>query len=108
MQIRRRPPNPDIAVSSLRYKIASKDAEPNNILEEIIWYKEAEVDQMREKQSLQELQRQLENAPPLRDFLAALRQGKTKPALIAEVKKASPSKGILREDFDPVQIAQDS
>ena len=105
MQIRRRPPNPDIAVSSLRYQIAAADAEPSNILEEIIWYKEAEVDQMREKQSLQDLQRQLVNAPPTRDFLAALRQGKTKPALIAEVKKASPSKGVIREDFDPVQIA---
>lgn len=105
MQIRRRPPNPDIAVLSLRYQIAAADAEPNNILEEIVWYKEAEVDQMREKQSLQDLQRQIVNAPPSRDFIAALRQSKTKPALIAEVKKASPSKGILREDFDPVQIA---
>lgn len=105
MQIRRRPPNPDIAVSSLRYKIATANAEPSNILEEIVWYKEAEIDQMREKQSLQDLQRQLVNAPPTRDFLAALRQGKTKPALIAEVKKASPSKGVIREDFDPVKIA---
>ncbi|MEM6752775.1 MAG: indole-3-glycerol phosphate synthase TrpC [Cyanobacteria bacterium P01_C01_bin.38] len=107
MQIRRRPPNPDIAVMSLRYQIADADAQPSNILEEIVWYKEAEVDQMREKQSLQDLQRQVPNAPPVRDFLAALRNGKTKPALIAEVKKASPSKGVLREDFDPVQIAQE-
>ena len=105
MQIRRRPPNPDIAVFSLRYQIADADAKPSNILEEIIWYKEAEIDQMREKQSLQDLQRQLVNAPPSKDFLAALRQGKTKPTLIAEVKKASPSKGVIREDFDPVQIA---
>jgi indole-3-glycerol phosphate synthase len=43
-------------------------------------------------------------SPPL-DFLAALRQGKTEPALIAEVKKASPSKGVIREDFNPVAIA---
>ena len=105
MQIRRRPPNPDIAVSSLRYQIAAADANPSNILEEIIWYKEAEIDQMREKQSLQDLQRQLVNAPPSKDFIAALRQDKTKPALIAEVKKASPSKGVIREDFDPVEIA---
>ena len=106
MQIRRRPPNPDIAVMSLRYQIADADAQPSNILEEIIWYKEAEVDQMREKQSLQDLQRQVKNVPPSKDFLAALRQGKTKPALIAEVKKASPSKGIIREDFDPINIAK--
>lgn len=105
MQIRRRRPNPAIAVSTVRYQAAILDAQPNNILEEIVWHKEEEVDQMREKLSLQQLQRQVLEAPPTRDFVAALRQGKTKPALIAEVKKASPSKGILREDFDPVEIA---
>ena len=105
MYIRRRRPNPVIAVSTVRYQAAILDAQPNNILEEIVWHKEEEVDQMREKLSLQQLQRQVLEAPPTRDFVAALRQGKTKPALIAEVKKASPSKGILREDFDPVEIA---
>lgn len=105
MQIRRRRPNPAIAVSTVQYQAAILDAQPNNILEEIVWHKEEEVDQMREKLSLQELQRQVLEAPPTRDFVAALRQGKTKPALIAEVKKASPSKGILRQDFDPVEIA---
>ncbi|WP_414581093.1 indole-3-glycerol phosphate synthase TrpC [Scytonema sp. PCC 10023] len=105
MQIRRRRPNPAIAVSTVQYQAAILDAQANNILEEIVWHKEEEVDQMREKLSLQELQRQVLEAPPTRDFVAALRQGKTKPALIAEVKKASPSKGILREDFDPVEIA---
>lgn len=76
-----------------------------NILEEIVWHKESEVARLREKLPLADLQRQALTAPPTRDFVAALRQGETKPALIAEVKKASPSKGVLREDFDPVAIA---
>ncbi|MEH2348075.1 MAG: indole-3-glycerol phosphate synthase TrpC [Nostoc sp.] len=106
MQIRRRSPNPAIDVSILRYQVAVPDAAPNNILEEIVWQKEVEYDLMREKVPLQELRKQVLTAPPTRDFVAALRQGKTKPALIAEVKKASPSKGVFREDFDPVAIAQ--
>lgn len=105
MQIRRRPPNPPVNVESLRYQVKLPDAAPSHILEEIVWHKEVEVDQMRERVPLQELQKQALSAPPTRDFVAALRNGRTKPALIAEVKKASPSKGVLREDFDPLAIA---
>jgi indole-3-glycerol phosphate synthase len=46
----------------------------------------------------------LHGAPPLRDFVAALRA--KRPAVIAEVKRASPSKGLLRADFDPAAIAR--
>ncbi|MDZ8054008.1 MAG: indole-3-glycerol phosphate synthase TrpC [Aulosira sp. ZfuVER01] len=105
MQIRRRSPSTPIAISYLSYQVAVPGTEPNNILEEIVWHKEIEVDQMRERVPLRELQKQALTAPPTRDFVGALRQGKTKPALIAEVKKASPSKGVLREDFDPDAIA---
>lgn len=105
MQIRRRPPSKPIAISYLRYQVAVPGTEPSNILEEIVWHKEIEVEQMRERLPLPELQKQALTAPPTRDFVEALRQGKTKPALIAEVKKASPSKGVLREDFDPAAIA---
>lgn len=106
MQIRRRPPNPSVDVSSLRYQVAIPDAVPQNILEEIVWHKETEVEQLRQKLPLVELQRKALATPPTRDFVGALRQAKTTPALIAEVKKASPSKGVFRTDFDPVAIAQ--
>lgn len=106
MQIRRRSPNPAVAVQELRYQVAVPDAAPRHILEEIVWHKEVEVDQMREKQPLLDLQKKvLTVAPPL-NFVEAIRQSQTQPAVIAEVKKASPSKGVLREDFDPVAIAQ--
>lgn len=106
MEIRRRPPNPSVAVQELRYQIKAADSAPKNILEEIIWQKETEVDQLREKMPLIELQRKLKDAPVPKDFLAALKNSQKKPAVIAEVKKASPSKGVIREDFDPVAIAQ--
>ena len=106
MPIRRRPPNPPVDLVSLRYQVNVPDAEPRHILEEIVWHKEKEVDQMRERLPLLELRKQVQDAPPVRDFAGALRRGKTQPALIAEVKKASPSKGVIRENFNPVQIAQ--
>lgn len=106
MQIRRRPPNPAIAVEAMSYKISADDAEPRNILEKIIWHKDKEVDKMREAIPLVEVRKLLAEAPAPLNFLAALRDGKTAPALIAEVKKASPSKGVFREQFNPVEIAQ--
>ncbi|BAY64080.1 MULTISPECIES: indole-3-glycerol phosphate synthase TrpC [Calothrix] len=105
MQIRRVAPSTPVSISYLSYQVAVPGAEPNNILEEIVWHKEIEVEKMREKVPLRELQKQALTAAPTRDFVGALKQGKTKPALIAEVKKASPSKGVLREDFDPIAIA---
>lgn len=105
MQIRRVAPSRPVSISYLSYQVAVPGAEPNNILEEIVWHKEIEVEKMRERVPLRELQKQALTVAPTRDFVGALKQGKTKPALIAEVKKASPSKGILREDFDPIAIA---
>ncbi|MGB3137105.1 MAG: indole-3-glycerol phosphate synthase TrpC [Nodosilinea sp.] len=106
MKIRRRPPNPAVAVKSLQYQIKVDDAEPRHILEEIVWHKETEVAQLRERLPLATLQREVLDAPPPRDFAAALRARRATPALIAEVKKASPSQGVMRPDFDPVAIAQ--
>ena len=106
MEIRRRPPNPKVRVAHLEYAVPHDEEEPRNILEKIIWAKDREVDAARERVPLQTLKRQIEDLPPTRDFLAALREPPVQPAVIAEVKKASPSKGVIREDFDPVAIAR--
>ena len=106
MQIRRRNPNPKINSGEVEYKSDIPNSEPNNILEEIVWYKEVEVARMRDRLPLLKLRQQVQDVPPPKDFLAALRNGKTSPALIAEVKKASPSKGVIKADFNPVAIAK--
>lgn len=106
MEIRRRPPSPPVAVDTLRYHVKVPGSEPRHILEKIVWHKEAEVDRLREKTPLLELRKQVAMVAPAQDFLGALRASAKQPALIAEVKKASPSKGVIREEFDPVAIAQ--
>jgi indole-3-glycerol phosphate synthase len=106
MEIRRRPPNPSVKVAHLEYGIPHPDEEPRHILEKIVWEKDREIAASRERVSLDQLKQQVAKLPPPRDFVAALRSSCRKPAVIAEVKKASPSKGVIREDFDPVAIAR--
>ncbi|MCL2924981.1 MAG: indole-3-glycerol phosphate synthase TrpC [Trichodesmium sp. MAG_R04] len=106
MQIRRRPPNPAIEMGNLRYEVSVPDSKAQNILEEIVWHKEKEVGYLREKEPLIELRKKIDLMPPPLNFLTTLSAGKTQPAVIAEVKKASPSKGIIRENFEPVAIAK--
>ena len=106
MQIRRRPPSPAIEMGNLRYEVSLPDSKAKNILEEIIWHKEKEVDYLRNKEPLIELRKKINLMPPPLNFLTSLSAGKTQPAVIAEVKKASPSKGIIRENFEPVAIAK--
>jgi indole-3-glycerol phosphate synthase len=106
MEIRRRPPSSSVNVSTLEYQVKVPDNTPQHILEEIVWHKEREVEQMREKLPLAELQKQVKDLAAPLDFYGALTRPKTQPAVIAEVKKASPSKGVIRADFDPVEIAR--
>lgn len=82
------------------------EQEPRNILEKIVRNKYREVDIARQKLPLEHLKARVAKLPPCRDFLAAIKGATPRPAVIAEVKRASPSKGVLREDFDPVAIAR--
>ena len=106
MEIRRRPPNPKVKVAHLEYAVPHEDSEPRNILEKIVWEKDREVASARDRVSLDQLKKQVAALPATRDFLAAIKASCRKPAVIAEVKKASPSKGVIREDFDPEAIAK--
>lgn len=111
IRIRRGPPTgpPSHYEGPLELRLQNDDNTPRNILEEIVWNKNIEVSQMKERRPLAMLKNQLEKAPPARDFVGALKASYERtgfPGLIAEVKKASPSRGVLREDFDPVEIAK--
>jgi len=106
MEIRRRPPNPSVKVAHLEYGIPHPEEQPRHILEKIVWEKDREITVARERVSLEQLQKQIADLPAPRDFVAALKATCRKPAVIAEIKKASPSKGMIREDFDPVAIAK--
>ena len=89
----------------------SASADPSsaaNILLDIVKHKAAEVAQRQSRISQAEIERRVRNAPPVRDFAGALlrRVEKNIPAVIAECKKASPSKGLIRDDYRPEFIAR--
>ena len=74
-------------------------------LDEICDKKREHIEAQKQQVSLDELQERCADAAPVRGFIGALMCAEG-PALIAEVKKASPSKGVIREDFNPVEIAK--
>jgi len=75
------------------------------ILDNIVATKRREMENSKLALPLAKLRAQLAAAPPVRDFFAPLAAGGS-IKLIAEIKKASPSKGVIRTDFDPVEIAR--
>ena len=78
-----------------------------DILNKILATKAEEVAAAKAAVPLDEIKRQAAAAAPARDFLAAIhaKHAAAQPAVIAEVKKASPSKGLIRAAFNPVEIA---
>jgi indole-3-glycerol phosphate synthase len=77
----------------------------STILDRIVTYKRVEITEARARLSDRELERRIASLPPVRDFRAALLAGPD-IQVIAEVKKASPSQGVIRTDFDPLAIAR--
>jgi indole-3-glycerol phosphate synthase len=80
----------------------------NDILKRIEIYKREEIAAAKAMRPWEEVAAMAHDAPPVRRFLSALKAKRATHnfALIAEVKKASPSKGLIREDFNPAEIAR--
>jgi len=79
-----------------------------DILKKIIVRKQQEIAERSAQTSVSALQDRVASLPAPRAFVEAIHSeiAQGKPAVIAEIKKASPSKGVIREQFDPVAIAQ--
>lgn len=80
----------------------------SDILDKIVAVKHQEIAAAKKRKSLEVVRSDAESRVLTRDFVGAIRAkiAAGKPAVIAEIKKASPSKGVLREDFIPADIAQ--
>jgi indole-3-glycerol phosphate synthase len=79
-----------------------------DILVKILERKKVEITERSEHVSIEDLKLKCEHADPVRGFIASIERkiNAGKSAVIAEIKKASPSKGVLREDFQPAEIAK--
>ena len=87
------------------YTLSSGGTVLEDILVEIVANTRRELAERKEKVPLSELEAALNDRPPAQDFAASLIERKP-VAVIAEVKKASPSAGLIRKHFDPVALAR--
>nr|WP_255536434.1 indole-3-glycerol phosphate synthase TrpC [Pacificimonas pallii] len=75
-------------------------------MNEIVNYKRTQLRTRKREAPYPVLMAKASNMPPPRDFIATIEAVQGRHALIAELKKASPSKGLIRDDFDPVKLAR--
>ena len=80
----------------------------SDILNKILATKREEVAAAKAKKSLDQIREEAYQQPDPRDFVGSIldKVDADKPAVIAEIKKASPSKGVIRENFNPAEIAK--
>ena len=79
-------------------------SEASSILDQIVYDKRRELAAKAREVPLSDIKNKLSSAPPARSLKDAISHKKM--SLIAEIKRASPSRGVLRSDLDPVQTAQ--
>ncbi|KAH9301541.1 hypothetical protein KI387_013124, partial [Taxus chinensis] len=110
--IRRRPTTgpPLHHVGPFEFRLQNEGNTPRNILEEIVWNKDKEVSEMKERRPIASLKKGISGGvSPVRDFIGALKARAAEtcfPALIAELKKASPVLGVIQPNYNVVEIAQ--